>query len=560
MSRRLRPNLDTARARGYYPVVLSLGFAVVRISMFSILVVILLVTPAGAQENVPTDTHEMYPGRSFVVIDIDGSFRTRAELWQDVHMGLGIIPNRYGVYPQLSGPDGVREGADFRLRLAPTIHVGEMADIFTVVDLLNVAAGEGGYSDLAQTLHQADQVNLPGSADSLLATAAVRGLWGRVRLLNVVALQAGRIPEHWGMGLVENDGRAIDGDGGDFIDGISLHSVALPLGLQASISWDFPLQGRQVESAFAPWGVGYDPGDWDDIQQWRFKVQIAPPADSDGNYWGAGIYNRLRFQDFTSLGSQSPYEECQLYDWAPGFGCNEMFWRDAFIWTPDVWFKAGLAVAPDLLLKVEMEVAGRYGTVSNTRFVQEKLKRNLQGIGGVARIELEAPTWRAGIEAGGASGDADSLAFGILDAPTLGEPDSLSGGQASELQDTALTSFVLHPGHTVDQILFRRVIGAVTNAWYVKPSTHIEFWQRGPSAAWIEASALYGAAFVAGATPGEETPLGVEGQLGLGARFGDHVETRLDGAVLVPLAGLKNGSSLNDPLPWTTRLLLNYSF
>ncbi len=532
----------------------------VRLSLLVVLLTGLLATPVSAQDFAPADTHEMYAGRSFFVVDMDGSFRTRAELWHNVHMGLAPVPNRYGVYPQLSGPDGTRAGTDFRLHLAPTIHVGEMADIFTVVDLFNVMAGEGGYSDLALTMHQADQVSLPGSADSILATAAVRGMWAQVRLLNVVALQAGRIPEHWGMGLVENDGRAIDSDGGDYIDGISLRSMALPLGLQASISWDFPLQGRQVESAFAPWGVGYDPGDWDDIQQWRFKVQIAPPADSNGNYWAAGVYNRLRFQDFSSLGSQSPYEECQLYSWAPGFGCNEMFWRDAFIWTPDIWFKAGLVLAPDILLKVELEVAGRYGSMANTRYVQEKMERNLQGIGGVLRAEIETPGWSAGVEVGGASGDADSLAFGILDAPTLGEPDSVAGGQASELQDSALTSFVLHPGYTVDQILFRRVIGAVTNAWYVKPSTHIEFWRRGPSAAWLEASALYGAAFVASATPGEESPLGVEGQLGLGARFGEHVETRLDGALLVPLAGLKNGSSLSDPLPWTTRLLLNFSF
>lgn len=540
--------------------VLLLGFAVARLSMLVVLLSGLLVTPVAGQEFPPSDTHRMYPARSFFVVDMDGSFRTRTEFWHNVHMGLSPIPNRYGVYPQLSGADGTRAGADFRFRLAPTIHVGEMAEVFTVVDLFNVMAGEGGYSDLALTMHQADQVSLPGSADSILATAAVRGMWARIRLLNIVALQAGRIPEHWGMGLVENDGRAIDADGGDYIDGLSLHSMALPLGIQASISWDFPLQGRQVESAFAPWGVGYDPGDWDDIQQWRFKVKIAPPADSDGNYWAAGIYNRLRFQDFSSLGSQSPYEECQLYAWAPGFGCNEMFWRDAFIWTPDIWFEAGLALAPDLLLKVELEIAGRYGSVTNTRFVQENMRRSLQGIGGVLRADVEAPAWSAGIEVGGASGDADSLAFGILDAPTLGEPNSVAGGQASEIQDAVLTSFVLHPGYTVDQILFRRVVGAVTNSWYIKPSTHIEFWQRGPSALWLEASALYGAAFVASATPGEASPLGIEGQLGLGARFGDHVETRLDGALLVPLAGLKNGSSLNDPLPWTTRLLLNFSF
>ncbi len=524
------------------------------------LALFLAMTAASAQELTAADTHALFPGRSFLSFDVAGSFRARAELWQDVHMGLSPVPNKYGVYPQLSGPDGVRESSDFRFRLAPTLHIGEMAEVFAVVDLFNTMAGEGGYSPLALTLKGMDQVAVPGSLDSPLESAYVRAMWAQVHLFHVITFQAGRIPEHWGMGLVENDGRGLDADGGDYIDGVSLKSTNLPLGMEASLSWDFALQGRQVESAFGPWGVGYDPGDWDDIQQWRLKFKIAPGPNSDGNYWAAGTYQRIRMQDFSSLGSQSPYQECQLYPWAPGFGCNEMFWRDAFIWTPDVWFESGITLAPGILWRVELEVAARYGSISNSRFVPDEMKRTLMGIGGALRSDIKTDRLVAGIEVGAASGDADSVAFGILDAPVLGDSDSPAGGQGTALQDSSLTSFGLHPGHFVDQILFRRVIGAVTNAYYVKPSAHYEFWQRGPSALWVDVAALYGGAFVAGATPGDAGPLGIETNLGVGARFDRHVTVRLDGALLVPLAGLKDGSSLSDPMPWTARLLMDFAF
>ncbi len=533
----------------------------VRLTISLLLLCLLGLTSAvGAEERVLADTEEFFPEQSLFVIDLGGSFRTRAELWQDVHLGLSPVPNKYGVYPQLSGPSGVRESSDFRLRITPAMHVGEMADVFAVVDLFSVMAGEGGYSDLARTLLRADQATVPGDAASPLETAAVRALWGEVHLFHLLTFQAGRIPDHWGMGLVENDGRGLDEDGGDFIDGVALKAELPWWGLKVLISWDFPLQGRSAESAFGPWGVGYDPGDLDDIQQWRFKISMEPGPDAAGNYWAWGVYNRLRYQDFTSLGAQSPYEECRLYPWAPGFGCNEMFWRDALVWTPDVWFAGGVALAPDVLWRVELEVAGRYGTLSNTRFVPEKSGRTLYGIGGALRTDIKTPRVTAGVEVGASSGDTDSLAFGILDEPVIGEPDSAGGVQGSDTQNETITSFALHPSYRVDQILFRRVIGAVTNALYVKPSVRFEYWQRGDSALWIDAAALYASAFVASSTPGEENALGVEADVGLGGRFGRNVEMRLDGALLVPLGGLTNASTLENPLPWTTRLLLNFSF
>jgi len=525
------------------------------------LFVLLAVPAAHSEENerVISERSALFPSTSLFLIDINGSFRSRAELWKDVDMGLVPVPNRWGVYPDISGERGVRATTDFRLRLDPVLHVGERARIHTRVDLFSVQAGEGGYSESSMAMLDNWAIPSPGSIDSPLDSAYVRMLWGEMELFHLLTVRAGRLPAHWGLGILENDGSDVEVDGGDAVDGVEL-SAHLPWGLWAALSFDFPLEGRAVQSAFAPWESGIDAGDFDDIIQWRFKVSMDLGDRASGNYFSWGLYNRVRFQDFSSLGPLSPYEECQLYDWAPQYGCTELYWRDAVVWTPDLYLDASAMVTPTLAFTVKAEVAGRYGTLSGTRFVTEPSSRTLYGVGGALRARIEGPRFKAGVEAGGASGDAESLAFGILDEPIIGEPDSTPGSSGSAATNSTLTSFALNPNFVTDRILFRRVVGAVTNSFYVKPSASLTLIERGDTTLAFNASALYAMAFVASATPGEANPLGVEANAGLSARFGEHVLFSLDGAVLVPMEGIKDASTLSDPLPWAGRLLLDFSF
>lgn len=525
------------------------------------LLVVAAALPAMAEENqrVVSERSALFPASSLFLIDIHGSFRSRTELWKDVDMGLTPVPNKWGVYPGLSTDRSVRSTTDFRLRLSPDLHIGENSRVHAVVDLFSVQAGEGGRSATAMAMLDNWAIPAPGSMDSPLDSAYVRMMWGEIELFHLLTLKAGRLPAHWGLGVLENDGSDMEVDGGDAVDGVEV-SADLPWGLWAAISFDLPLEGRAVQSAMAPWEAGMDSGDFDDIIQWRFKVSMDFGDREAGNYFSWGLYNRLRWQEFSSLGSQSPYEECQLYDWAPQYGCNELFWRDAFIWTPDLYLEASAMMTATVAFKMEAELAGRVGSIDGTRFVTEPSSRSLYGLGGALRGRIEAPRFTAGVEFGGASGDAESQAFGILDEPIIGEPDSTPGSSGSSATNSTLTSFALNPNFVTDRILFRRVIGAVTNAFYVKPSAKVILVEKGNASLSFNASALYAMAFVASATPGEAAPLGVEANAGLGARFGKHVLLSLDGAMLFPLDGLKSASSLTDPLPWSTRVLLDFSF
>lgn len=511
-----------------------------------------------AQERELADRGQLFPQRSFFFLNVAGSFRSRAEIWNNVHLGLSPIPNKYGVYPQLSeGTNGgPRETTDFRLRLEPTLYAGEMAQVMGVIDLLSAIAGEEGRSEIAHALSQSYGVDQPGSPASSVDWMYVQALWVEMRLFHAVTLQAGRIPASWGFGIVENDGTAIDADGGDVIDGVAA-IVGLGRRLRASISFDYPLEGRVVEDPVAPWGAAYDSGDEDDIIQVRLKFWSEPSNETNRLSWG--LYSRFRWHDFSSQNSKSPFPECSQYPWTPAYSCNELFWREAFIWTPDAFISGTYRIGDELTLSFRAEIAGRYGSMGSTRLVTPSPSgRTLYGLGGTVHATLAWPAFRVHFDASGASGDDGTIAFGLLDRPLLGEPDSTRGGGSGlKVPDDTLTVFALHPNYFVDLILFRRVVGAVTNAVYAKPGVGVDLWKSGDTLLSLDASAMYALAFIASATPGESNHLGVETDIGLRLETGKHVTALVDFGMLFPLDGLSRASTLHEPTPWTARALLN---
>ena len=154
------------------------------------------------------------------------------------------------------------------------------------------------------------------------------------------------------------------------------------------------------------------------------------------------------------------------------------------------------------------------------------------------------------------------MAFGVLDRPVATEPDYSAWSEGSPVRtNDYVTSFVLHPNFLTDQILYRRIIGAVTNSFYLRPNMKYTLWGEGDSSLWVKGSVMYAMAFVPSATPGDASSLGLETDLSLGAHFTHHVEARLEGGVLVPGEGLEQATSkLESPLPWAARLFLNFSF
>jgi uncharacterized protein (TIGR04551 family) len=148
-------------------------------------------------------------------------------------------------------------------------------------------------------------------------------------------------------------------------------------------------------------------------------------------------------------------------------------------------------------------------------------------------------TFTFGFDAGYASGDP-SPGFGVVQRPGAPAPKAgdLDGPQAYPPRDRRADNFRFHPDYRIDRILFREIIGAVTDAAYLKPHAR---WLMLKSPAFdvaLSASAVASMAMYASSTPGGKRPLGVELDPSLTYRHRDGFSLALDYAVLFPLAGL----------------------
>jgi len=165
-----------------------------------------------------------------------------------------------------------------------------------------------------------------------------------------------------------------------------------------------------------------------------------------------------------------------------------------------------------------------------------------------------------GLNAGWASGD-DAPGFGlrsvIKQEPQPGDTDGKQYGacipQEGEDEDSCsvvdnnITNFKFDPGYGVDLILFREILGTVTDAFYVKP--HLTYFLT-PDIG-VRGDLITSFAQYASSTAGNANPLGVELDATAFYRTDDGFHFNLQYGFLFPLAGFnhsqdENGKTIND--------------
>jgi uncharacterized protein (TIGR04551 family) len=145
------------------------------------------------------------------------------------------------------------------------------------------------------------------------------------------------------------------------------------------------------------------------------------------------------------------------------------------------------------------------------------------------------------LKAGGASGDS-AAGFGALE-----QAGTQRGANVTGADDYNLNNFQFSPDYHVDLILFRRLLGTVSDAWYVRPEVAYQFNERVNGAL----AAIYSQALFKRSTPayaeGEpgEKPLGFEVNVHLdyeseSLEGGGVVKTGLAYGFLFPLGAFKN--------------------
>ncbi len=313
--------------------------------------------------------------------------------------------------------------ANLRLRLEPTIHISDTIKVHAQIDALdNIVFGStpdsfAGDNPFAP-IDMFTRTQVPPTAgynawrDSILvkrAYAHVRFGWG-------LDIKVGRMPWHWGMGIVANDGngyyrgergdivRMLDMDYGDSIDSVRL---AYNVGRdrrsthEIAASWDWASSGPTTSQLLGPaWDSGNLVGQdfsierYDNVYQWSLAVlrrdsvdmlqrklslgtpvvnygaiawlrhqTIARPIGAPGLGDGLGT-NPAYLEDYE--GTPDPYRHNGVplgngdsdSEGDSGYQnyANMLVHRRALVFTPDVWFRVNWRT-----LRVELEAAAVIG-------------------------------------------------------------------------------------------------------------------------------------------------------------------------------------------------------
>jgi uncharacterized protein (TIGR04551 family) len=519
------------------------------------LLALLLCAPASATTMEEGDDLQLHPLRvtpspwKDFKLTLDGYLRTRFDIWNNLDLSRGPTPSTgQPIFPTpaAGGDEHTLTAVDMRMRLEPTLEVGQAVKIHLRVDVLdNIGWGStpgvlpSGYAFASQT------TAVPtGGVNSLKDAIAVKRAWGEVTLPFAI-LSAGRMGGliSWGTGFFINNGDCLDCDHGDTGDRIALTVPILSHYLTAlyEMSSGGPYANRD--------GQNIDLERRAHVNTWALSFARYDSAEAQRRKLRAGRtlvqYGLLASYRYQDLDAPAWTSEPLRTTWSQ----NEFVRRNLQSFAGDLWFmlhRGGF--------RAELEAAtviARIEDATNQPGVSLRVPVTSYQFGGVASLSYSFRLpFRLRVEVGFASGD-DSPGFGVR-FPTgqlTTQKGDLDGPQLRPPADYTVDNFRFHPDYHVDLILWRRILGQVSDAVYVRPSL-----RAGPfGSAWhhilLELALIDSNAVYATSTPGQANHLGVEIDIGARYRYERGFEVWLTYGVLIPGEGFKNLQLQRDAQP-----------
>ncbi len=492
------------------------------------------------------------------LFEIDGYFRLRTDWFKNFHLGFIEDPALGGApFPRALGCGSSASGApcnnslassNMRVRLEPTLNLDEGTALHLQADVLdNLVLGSTPTNQDLSGVYNA--MNRPpigafgntqappvrgynSDRDSLV----IKRAWAEVSI-PLGILKLGRQPNHWGMGMWANGGGEdpiagtydLDADYGDTVDRASFSAVIPGTDLRTMVAADWVITRLASNQTSANKGREGHPWDLDDADDSKGWVLVISKMDSPQEFRDAvdrgelsanyGVYFEYKTQSWDSNLSEftlgGPYDASLHY-----------VQRDLKTYSPDLWARLGYG-----RWTLEGEFVAQLGKVGVLNEEDGQVGfADVRKYGGVGRL-----TWkglegklRIGLEGGAASGDQwDNTPPGnthIAYSNPLGGPG-----------DTRLTQFMFNRDYKIDMILFRHLIGAVTNAAYGKPFLQYDF----TKSIAMKVTNITSFALKPVATPGNGTMYGTEFNADLGYNSGGFAIGIAYG-VLFPFSALKH--------------------
>ncbi len=426
--------------------------------------------------------------------------------------------------------------ANMRLRMEPTLHITDTVKVHATIDALdNLVLGSTPDSFLGENpyapidLYTRTQMPPSDGRNSFADSITVKRAYGHIRFGFGLDVKFGRMPHHWGMGIVANDGngyyrgdrsdivRMLDMDYGDSIDSLrlgfdfgkdrrSVHTL--------EASWDWASSGPTTSQLLGPsWassnrlGQDFSAERFDNVYQWRLsilrrddpamlqrKLSLGRPVVNYGAIvWirsqavdrvtgSPGIGDGLGTNPKWSDGDGNSDNGVGRHGNALGNGdlddlgdsgiqnyANLLMRRRALVLTPDVWLRINWKT-----LRIELEGAGVIG-----RFFERDLSEDVNQAGfeyqNIGQTDI---TKRRFLQ----FGYALEFKYGLFkDRFHLGLDHGFASGDPSgspyfnpqnpliQGNDGTWTNFRFNPAYIQDLLLFRELLGTASNAAYFKP-------------------------------------------------------------------------------------------
>ena len=511
-------------------------------------------TADGTIGTRPTDVYsEDWWAHTRPILELHGYFRTRGELFHNFALSrhdafdqaapqnlwgqaqdhtftdrngqrrqvlLCGDPNAAGQFKECF--DKSQATANLRLRLNPEIHISDNLRVMAQVDMLDnlvlgstpdsyalrpSGAGNTGYSPAVNGyngyaplgfLSNTQGPPTPG-VNGYASSISVQRAWAEY-LTPVGQVRFGRMPNHWGLGMVMNAGDCLDCDYQSNVDRIMFVSGLKSLDLYFGGSWDFISSGTTTASPYDVYGgQPYNTANLANVAQWslfaarRTNPEMARLKLSRGEVvLNGGVFASYRKQLLDIPAGQNPLTNDRSVT------NNGLERRGAEAFIPDAWFQLFYNK-----LRFEAELATIWGSVENSPAsakVNDPVKLRMWGLATQAEFRAVEDKLRIQFGHGWASGDpnVEGLAPG-------------ANGLQPRLSNGAISTFRFHPAYYVDYIFFRRIMSRIQNAYYFRPSVEYDFIRNpngqkfggGAAIIWSRASEFI-------QTPGNKRDLGVE--------------------------------------------------
>jgi len=430
------------------------------------------------------------------MLEIDGYLRMRTGLYRNLDFGNKFIgealQGNTSRYPALAGneEEAANRAADFSgtnltLRLNSTINVSSNIQVHLGLDVLEnfiMGSTPNLYGDEQINILSSGQQNAMGGANSLNDAIQVREVYGRLTALNdQLEVRFGRMPSHWGLGMFINSGDCLDCDYDQIADRVS---ASLRMADHVFVGmFDWVSSGPAFQAFGASTGQAHDAFTWDDVEQYSAQVLRVDHPDDIRDHINQGEWV-INYGLWAMLRKQAREVAPEFYadnanpadgtDFARensnGSGSDLWERRDATLFMGDAF--ANLYFGE---WEINAEGAFVYGDFSDSAVSAGTLETTTVMQWGAAldlTYHLDPPGEGAdlGLRAGAASGDR-WVGMGTLDSA-----DNQRGTMTGDgTKDSDLNNFQFSPNYHVDLLLFRQILGTVSDAWYIRPEASYAF-------------------------------------------------------------------------------------